>query len=137
MPHWIDTHRALAGWLFSLSLFAFFATLVLIPLMLIGMSPDYFLVDRPPPASWRGRHPAIRVAGRITKNLLGALFLLTGIAMLVLPGQGILTILVGLTLLDFPGKRRLERRIIRHPPVSHWINRLRVRAGRPPLQLPD
>jgi hypothetical protein len=53
--------------------------------------------------------------------------------MLVLPGQGVLTLCVSLFLLDFPGKRRLERRILGYPPVLHALNRLRTRAGQPPF----
>ena len=57
--------------------------------------------------------------------------------MLVLPGQGVLTILIGLTLLDFPGKRRLEIWIIQRRSIRLGIDRVRKRAGRPSLILPD
>ena len=57
-----------------------------------------------------------------------------GVLMLVLPGQGVLTILIGLTLLDFPGKRRFVRRLLMRPRVFRVINRLRRRFGRPPLK---
>ena len=60
-----------------------------------------------------------------------------GLAMLVLPGQGVITILVGITLLNFPGKRRLELRIVRQRPVLLAINWIRARANRPPLVLPS
>jgi hypothetical protein len=53
----------------------------------------------------------------------------------VLPGQGLLTILIALILLDFPGKRSLERRIIARPKVLRAVNGLRTKAGRPPLHL--
>ena len=71
------------------------------------------------------------------KNLAGAVLVLAGLAMLVLPGQGLLTIVVGLLFLDFPGKRSLELRLVRHPPVLRTINWLRATAHRPPLQMPD
>ncbi len=67
------------------------------------------------------------------KNALGYLFVLMGIAMLVLPGQGILTIMIGVTLLDFPGKYRLERWLVSRRPVLRSINWLRRCAGREPL----
>jgi hypothetical protein len=72
----------------------------------------------------------------VGKNLLGALLVLAGLAMLVLPGQGILTILLGLAFLDLPGKRRAELWLVSRPPVLAAVNRLRLRAGREPLQLP-
>ena len=36
-------------------------------------------------------------------------------------------------MLDFPGKRRLERRLIGRPRILRSINRLRARFNRPPL----
>jgi len=63
--------------------------------------------------------------------------ILAGIAMLVLPGQGLLSILIGVTLLNFPGKYALERRIVGRPAVSRTLNRIRARARRPPLEIPD
>ena len=54
--------------------------------------------------------------------------------MLVLPGQGLLTIGIGLIVLDFPGKYRLKRRIFRAPRVRQWINRFRVRHHREPFR---
>ncbi|MBT6854644.1 MAG: hypothetical protein HOA09_03555, partial [Nitrospina sp.] len=86
--------------------------------------------------SWRHRHPALRFATHVVKNLLGVVLLLMGIAMLVLPGQGILTMLIGISLLDFPGKRTLEKKIVCHPSVHRAIDKIRQRAGQPPLVLP-
>jgi hypothetical protein len=74
------------------------------------------------------------VVGRVLKNLLGLVLVLAGIAMMLLPGQGLLTVFVGLLLLEFPGKHRLERRLIGWGPIYRAINRLRRRAGRPPLE---
>ena len=59
--------------------------------------------------------------------------LVAGILMLVLPGQGILTILAALALLDFPGKRKMEMRILHRPAILKSVNWLRKRAGREPL----
>jgi hypothetical protein len=61
--------------------------------------------------------------------------MLAGVAMLVLPGQGLLTLLMGFLLVDFPGKYRLERWLFARPIVRRPINWLRHRAGRVPLQL--
>ena len=62
--------------------------------------------------------------------LLGLIMAIPGV-----PGQGLLTALIGLTLLSFPGKRRLERRFVRMPALLRAINRLRARFARPPLEL--
>jgi len=55
--------------------------------------------------------------------------------MLVLPGQGLLTIFVGLMLLDFPGKYQVERRAVSYKPILRSINWLRQRVGRDPLRV--
>jgi Na+/H+ antiporter NhaD/arsenite permease-like protein len=68
------------------------------------------------------------------RNLIGLLLLVGGIAMLVLPGQGLLSLLVALMLLDFPGKRLIERRILATRLVFSLVNRLRKRAGKPPIR---
>ncbi len=61
---------------------------------------------------------------------LGVLLSVPGV-----PGQGLLTILIGFILLDFPGKRALERRLVTRPAVIGAIDRLRARFGRPPMKL--
>ena len=71
----------------------------------------------------------------LAKNLLGVVFVLMGIAMLVLPGQGLLSIFVGVMLLNFPGKYRFERWLIKKPSVLRSINWLRRKSRRPPLVL--
>lgn len=92
---------------------------------------DYLLRDTPNPA-FRGKAAAVRVL----RNLLGAILLVLGVLMLALPGQGFLTIMVACSLLDFPRKRQLERRLLSIPRVLDTINRLRQRSGRPPLRAP-
>lgn len=71
----------------------------------------------------------------VGKNVLGAVLVVLGVVLSLpgVPGQGILTILVGVMLLDVPGKRKLERRILGRPAVLRSVNRLRARFGRPPL----
>ena len=68
--------------------------------------------------------------------LFGFALILAGVAMLVLPGQGILTILMGVALANFPGKFTLERRLVRQPAVGRALNRIREIAGKVHLELP-
>jgi hypothetical protein len=83
------------------------------------------------------RHQVIRWVGIIVKNVIGLVLLLTGVVMAVpgVPGPGLLTILFGIALLDFPGKRRLEYKIVSRPRVFQAINSLRRKFDRPPLVL--
>jgi hypothetical protein len=136
MLAWMTSHKEVLAWLFGLSLVAFLATMVAIPILIVRMPADYFVRRRSIHDVWRGRHPAVRLAALMAKNLLGAVFVVAGLAMFVLPGQGIITLLIGISLLDFPGKRAVERAIVRQP-VVHWIiDRIRTKAGRPPLVVP-
>jgi hypothetical protein len=78
-----------------------------------------------------------RILHAVGRNVGGALLIVLGIAMSLpgIPGQGVLTIIIGITLLDIPGKRRLEQRLIGRPRFLHLINRMRARFSRPPLEL--
>ena len=110
----------------------FVGTLIAIPFILVRLPPHYF--DERHPRLWMpDHHPVLRLAGFIVKNAVGAVFLAVGIALLFLPGQGILTILLGVSLLDFPGKRYCERKIIGQPTVFKAVNALRAKYDKPPL----
>jgi hypothetical protein len=149
MPNWVE--RLLPPWLHGpvawllepavlsglalVSVILFVLSAAGIPWFVARVPTDYFSgrelaqmhIAPAPRSPWR-------MLGRVLKNLLGLVLVLAGIAMLFLPGQGLLTIFVGLLLLEFPGKRRLERRLIGWGPIYRAINGLRRRAGRPPLE---
>ena len=110
----------------------FIGTLIAIPIILVRLPADYF-DDRRPRHWLKSWHPVARVTAYAFKNVVGVIFLLAGIAMLVLPGQGILTMLIGVSLMDFPGKRDLERKLITRPAVLRTINKIRAKFDRPPL----
>ena len=105
---------------------------LLVPFLIARMPADFYAEDNHRRRILEDR-PVFRIAFLTLKNLLGAALLVAGILMLVLPGQGILTILAALALLDFPGKRTLELNILHKPPIKKSINWLRRRAGREPL----
>ncbi len=109
------------------------ATALLVPWYVRRLRPDFLVRPSIPPAgqtSWR------RVGLQVARNLAGAVLLVAGIAMLALPGQGLLTIMVALLLLDYPGKQRLVRRLLGAPIALRGINALRRRGNRPPLDRP-
>ncbi len=83
------------------------------------------------------QHALIRWLLRCLKNLLGAVLVVVGIVMLVTPGQGLLSILLGLMIMNYPGKYQLERWIIRQPVIFRAVNGLREKNGQPPLQAPS
>jgi len=120
----------------SLFIVTFAASAGIISFILVKLPPDYFQESHSR-AFWSDRRPALRWLGLIGKNVLGVLLVLLGIVMSVpgIPGQGFLTILLGIMLLDLPGKRRLEQKILGQPKVLEKINRLRQKFGKPPLLL--
>lgn len=119
-------------WLGVSSVVFFVGTLIAIPFILIRLPPHYF--DERHPRRWMpNRSPVLRLLGLIAKNAVGTVFLAVGIALLFLPGQGILTILLGISLLDFPGKRYIERKIIGQPTVLKAVNALRTKYNKPPF----
>jgi putative transmembrane protein PGPGW len=121
-------------WLTALSFVFFIGTLVAIPFILVRLPADYFDVRVPRP--WmKDHHPVLRVVGHIVKNVFGAVFLFAGFLMLFLPGQGVLTMLIGISMLDFPGKRKIEAKLIGQPTVLNVINSMRNKCGKPPLVL--
>lgn len=111
----------------------FVASLVAVPWVIVRLPANYFshrrrVVERPK----RGAAYYLLV---VMKNLAGAVFVVMGIAMLVLPGQGILTIVVGVSLVNFPGKYRLERYLVSRRVILKALNWVRQRAGKPHFQV--
>lgn len=134
MFDWITQNEATVWFMAVFSIISFIASLLLIPVLVIRIPEDYFAeTKRHRLEPWAHEHPVIRWSLLIIKNALGYIFIVLGIAMLVLPGQGILTIMIGIMFINFPGKYRLERRVVMQGPVLNTINRLRHRAGRAPL----
>lgn len=124
-----------AHWVFIAGVATFVVTLAAGPLVLLAMPSDYFC-ERNDGQGQRRRLTPARVAWLTIKNLFGLCLIAAGLVMLVTPGQGVISILVGLWMMDLPGKRRLERRIVGQPRVLQAINKLRARFGRPPLEFP-
>ncbi len=99
--------------------------------------PSTYFCDSHPRELWINRHPVIRWVGLAAKNLMGIVLVFLGLVLTMpgIPGPGLLTVVIGALLLDFPGKRRLEKRLISYPRIFASINRLRARHGKPPLVL--
>ncbi|NKB81134.1 MAG: hypothetical protein GKS05_04435 [Nitrospirales bacterium] len=116
------------------SVLAFIGTLIAVPAILVRLPEDYFAEHHP--RGWMAdHHPVLRGIGLIVKNVIGCIFFFAGVVMLVLPGQGVLTMIIGLSLIDFPGKRKLEQKIVAKPMFCSTINALRHKFGKSPLIL--
>jgi len=115
---------------------SFFINLGIVSLILVKLPADHFSKSRKT-KFWAGPRPAIHAAKVIGKNIGGVLLVALGIVLSLpgVPGQGLLTVLLGIMLLDFPGRHRLEQKLLSKPSIVNTINRLRKRFGKPPLQL--
>jgi hypothetical protein len=113
----------------SIGLFA--VGVLSIPIVITRLPADYFVRDQQAPSSPGVKHAVLKPL----RNAFGVLLVFAGVAMLVLPGQGVLAILLGLSLIDFPGKRPLLLRIVRQRAVKRVVDAIRRRAHKPPLEL--
>ncbi len=123
-------------WAVPISILMFLATLLFIPMIVVRLPEDYFVQKKH--SIWDGEGPLRfwHVIWVLARNLFGVVLIVLGVIMLVLPGQGLLTIVLGLAIMDFPGKFTLERKLVRRPGLFKALNWLRIRAHHPPLRRP-
>jgi len=131
---WESLTWARIAWGAALFVISFTVSLIIVGVVMVKIPPNYFSShyqrDFLPNSPWMTRWGAV-----IGKNILGGLLVVAGIIMLIGPGQGILTILIGLILMDIPGKRPLEAKLIKRPAVLSAVNKFRARYGKPPLEV--
>ena len=115
---------------------SFFINLAIVSFILVKLPKDHFSKSRKT-KFWSGPRPALHAAKVIGKNIGGILLVALGVVLSLpgVPGQGLLTILLGVMLLDFPGRHRLEQKLLSKPSIVNSINRLRERFDKPPLEL--
>jgi hypothetical protein len=135
MLEWIGLSNSFALWMLIASAVMFAGALILVPVLVARIPEDYFAHPRRARLGFARIHPAFRWILIVIKNILGLSCLFFGALRLVLPGQGILTLLLGFSLLDYPGKFRMERWLVRRKGVLDSINWIREKADRPPLRV--
>jgi len=125
-------------WVAVLMVGSFLLSLIGVGAVIVLLPADAFCKRHQSPW-WGERHPVVRWCLRIGKNVVGVLLVLMGVALSLpgVPGQGLLTIAIGLVFLEFPGKHRLARWLLSRRRIHSRIDRLRGRFGRPPLILDD
>jgi len=134
---WIKQRDTLFAWIGSLSLVILIISVIAVPMIIRRLPSDYFLENSEGAEAIRDEHPVLRILFLILKNLVGGILVIGGIIMFVTPGQGLLTVVIGLLLMDFPGKRRLEVRLVCFGPLNKAVNWIRRRAHQPPFELPE
>jgi hypothetical protein len=127
----VDRDLTLAVFLFVVTLFASCGISLAV---LIGLPHDYFRTAGLQHSKY-GAHRFLDRAGVVFKNLLGIALILIGAVLSLpgIPGPGLLTILAGIVLVDFPGRNRLLCKLLQRPSLLRSINRLRTAFSRVPL----
>ncbi|RTE86696.1 hypothetical protein [Aliidiomarina sp. B3213] len=134
MEYWLDKLAWIEPWLpwiVSISVLIILLSLVLVPMLVIKMPTDYF-VEKSRPRHWTLSRRLLY----LIRNLFALILLCAGILMLVLPGQGLLTILLAVVISDVPGKFYVERWLVSHKSVMRALNWIRRRYNRPELISP-
>ena len=117
-----------------LSFLTFIGSLVAIPWIISRLPVNYFIRHRQLVAKRHELHPVIARITFVSRNIVGFVFFLAGVAMLVLPGQGIITIVIGISLMDFPKKHQLVDHLVLHPKVIRLLNLIRLKEKKPPFE---
>ena len=138
MAELLDAIKPLLPLIALCSLLVFLVSLASLPWLAAKIPEDYFLHRKrkktlPLTTAAFARYLFMRLA----RNLVGLILLAGGFLMLFIPGQGILTMVMGLILIDYPGKYSVEKAIIGYPAVFKGLNWLRARAHKPPLRKHD
>ena len=134
---WSSMNSDLLFVLGSLSIFILIISVFMMVLIISFLPEDYFKSENRNLISsvQNSRYPLLKLLILIIKNLFGILLLLSGILMLVLPGQGLLTIITGLVFMDYPGKYKFERKLLRQKGVINSINWIRSLLSKPLLKI--
>ncbi len=133
ITEFVSSYKAYILWLATISLFVFIFSLISIK-WLVALIPTNYFIKKNMVKSKRS-YSFIWLISIIVKNLIGYTLILGGLLMLVLPGQGLFTILMGLVLSNYPGKYNIERRFISIPSVLKTVNWLRKKSNKPPLEI--
>ena len=126
---------SILSWLAICSLFIFFFSILAINFVIKIIPVDYFDSTKRELSPFKTSNSIIWLIFFIIKNIMGYLLILGGILMLVLPGQGLLTILLGLIFSDYPGKYKLEKKLITIKPIYRYINWVRKKSDIEPIKL--
>ena len=131
---WFSDHPGVLIGLGASSILILIISILGISWFVAQIPEDYFLSSKRKPSKWQEQKPILRLAVLFGKNIIGVSLIIGGLLMLVLPGQGLLTIVTGLLLINYPGKYKLEQKLVAIPSVFRALNWIRVKANKPPLK---
>ena len=128
-----NIYKDLILWFGSISLFVFLFSLLSLKWLVSLIPEDYFINKKD--SKIKTSNIFIWYIVLMFKNLIGYSLILGGIMMLVLPGQGLFTIIIGLMMSNYPGKYAIEKKFIAIPTILKSINWLRRKSNKPPIRI--
>ena len=131
---WFSDHPGVLIGLGISSILIFIISILGISWFVAQIPEDYFLSSKRKPSKWQVQKPILRLVVMFGKNIIGFSLIIGGLLMLILPGQGFLTIVTGLLLINYPGKYKLEQKLVEIPSVFRTLNWIRVKANKPRLR---
>ena len=117
-----------------LSVLAILLASFAISLIVLIRLPEDYLNTSATAHSQRPRRGIAYWTAFVPKTLIGVALVVVGVV-IPIPGEGLLMVFAGLSLLEFPSKRRLFGKVLGRPIVLHSINRLRTTFLRRPLTI--
>ena len=133
ITEFVSNYKTYILWLATISLFVFIFSLVSIKWLVALIPTDYFIKKNI--SKSKKSYSLLWLISIIVKNIIGYTLILGGILMLVLPGQGLFTILMGLILSNYPGKYTIEKKFISNPSILKTVNWLRKKSNKPRLKI--
>ncbi len=128
-----ENYKSLIFLLTVISFVIFIFSLLSIKWLVSLIPSDYFVNKKP--SKFKSKYPLVWLISMIIKNLIGYVLIIGGIIMLLLPGQGLFTIFIGLMMSNYPGKYFIERKLIAIPSILRTINWLRKKSNQNPLEI--
>ncbi|NND92371.1 MAG: hypothetical protein HKN42_16040 [Granulosicoccus sp.] len=129
---WLSENSLVVSSLASGSVVLLALTVLAIPRVVSHLPADYLLnrLDQP----LRRDVPSLMFSG--LRAILGLFIVCLGLIMMVTPGPGVIMLLLGLSVAQFPGKHRLLIYLATRPQVFKSLNWMRQRHAREPFRHP-
>jgi len=127
---WTTNNAGLLGLISAVSITLLCLSVFFTPWLLAKLPANYFVANEAPNTG----HPLRRLLIKITRNCVGLVLLICGLLMLIVPGPGLVTLVVGLSVCDFQAKQQLLRKLVSQPQVSKALNWMRELRGKPPFE---
>lgn len=130
---WLTTHTALVTLISVISVLLLAMTILATP-WLVSRLPSDYLLHKPTPPSVPSLGGALL---KLLRLILGLILACLGLVMMITPGPGMVLLLLGISVAEFPGKHRLMFHIATRPPVFDSLNWMRKRHHKPPFEHPQ